>query len=109
MEKALERPSASAPLSGARILVVEDDFLIALELAAVLSDAGAEVVGPSHTVEAALQLAEGETLSAAVLDIRIGKTTVAPVARCLSAHDVPFLFYTGQSRTDPLREEWPDC
>ena len=91
------------------VLVVEDDFIIALELTSVLSDAGAIVVGPSNTVEAALQCAEDERLSAAVLDIRLGDQTVAPVARLLAEHHVPFLFYTGQSKTDPLSIEWPDC
>lgn len=99
----------STLLSGARVLVVEDDFFIAVELAATLSDAGAEVIGPSQTVAAALALAEDESLSAAILDIRLGDDTVAPVARRLAAHHVPFVFYTGQSRSDPLRAEWPDC
>lgn len=99
---------ASSPLDGTRILVVEDDFIIGLELAAVLSDAGAEVVGPSQSVAAAMITAE-EPLSAAILDIRLGDETVAPVARRLAARHVPFLFYTGQSGTDPLRSEWPEC
>lgn len=98
----------SVRLSGARILVVEDDFLIALELTAILSDAGAEVVGPAQTVAAALALAEDEKLSAAILDIRLGADTATPVARRLAAGRVPFIFYTGQSKTDPLRAEWPD-
>jgi DNA-binding response OmpR family regulator len=103
-----EAAPASPRLDGARILVVEDDFLIGLELAAVLSDAGAEVVGPSQSVAAAMMTAE-EPLSAAILDMRLGEETVAPVARLLAARHVPFLFYTGQSETDPLRCEWPEC
>ena len=109
MEPAIDPVFTSAGLSGARVLVVEDDFLIALELAATLSDAGAEVVGPSATVEAALSCAQDETLSAAILDIRLGSETVAPVARLLADHHVPFVFYTGQSKSDPTSAEWPDC
>jgi DNA-binding response OmpR family regulator len=100
---------ASAQLSGARILVVEDDFIIGLELSSILSDAGATVVGPLKTVQEALLSADDEALSAAILDIRLGAETVAPVARLLAAHHVPFVFYTGQSRTDPVQAEWPDC
>jgi DNA-binding NtrC family response regulator len=109
MGAAADPVSPSGRLSGVRVLVVEDDFFIALELATTLSDAGAEVVGPSNTVESALSSAEDETLSAAILDIRLGSETVAPVARLLAKHHVPFLFYTGQSKTDPLSAEWPDC
>lgn len=109
MGAANEIGSKSALLSGARVLVVEDDFFIALELTTILSEAGAEVVGPSQTLAAALTLAEDETLSAAILDIRLGNGTVAPVAHRLADRHVPFFFYTGQSRTDPLQLEWPDC
>src|SRR5262245_1260529 len=94
-------------LDGARVLVVEDDFLISLEIGGVLTDAGAEVVGPSRTLESALGLAEDENVSAAVLDLRIGQNTVAPVARRLAERGVPFLFYTGQAETD-VRADWPD-
>ncbi len=90
------------------MLVVEDDFLIGLELAALLSDAGADVVGPAQTLDLAVALAEDEELAAAVLDLRLGAESVAPVARCLAARGIPFLFYTGQTRTDPLRAEWPN-
>jgi DNA-binding response OmpR family regulator len=105
----IEPSSGSALLGGARVLVVEEDFFIALELVSILSEAGAEVVGPSQTVAAALSLADDEGLSAAILDIRLGNDTVAPVADRLAAHHVPFVFYTGQPTTDPLRAEWPDC
>lgn len=96
-------------LGGARVLVVEDDFLIGLELSAILSDAGAEVVGPLSTVQSALHAAHDGTLSAAILDVRLGNQTVVPVARQLSDQHVPFFFYTGQSKADPLQAEWPDC
>lgn len=96
-------------LGGARVLVVEDDFLIGLELSAILSDAGAEVVGPLSTVQSALHAAHDGTLSAAILDVRLGNQTVVPVARQLSDQHVPFFFYTGQSKADPLQAEWPGC
>jgi DNA-binding response OmpR family regulator len=102
--------STTAPsLDGSRVLVVEDDFLIGLELATILTDAGADVVGPFQTVQSALAEVEDGKLSAAILDIRLGDGTVEPVARRLAEHEVPFLFYTGQSKTDPIQAMWPDC
>jgi DNA-binding response OmpR family regulator len=110
----MEPPSKAAPqcpLNGARVLVVEDDFFIGIELATVLSDAGATVVGPFQTVrsaQSAIASMEDTSISAAILDIRLGAETVAPIARRLSERHVPFMFYTGQSGSDPLRAEWPN-
>jgi DNA-binding response OmpR family regulator len=89
--------------------VVEDDFLILMELESTLTAAGAQVIGPSRSVDDALALAGEQAISAAVLDVRIGRDTVAPVARRLSARRIPFLFYTGQVATDPIWQEWPDA
>src|SRR4051812_39815714 len=100
------RPDGTAALADARILVVEDDFLISLELQSILSDAGAEVVGPARSVEGGLALVS-EKLSAALLDLRLGKTAVTPVAQRLAALGIPFLFYTGQTRDDPTLADWP--
>jgi DNA-binding response OmpR family regulator len=96
-------------LKGARVLLVEDDFLILAELEQVLSEAGAEVAGLCRTVEEALRLAAGNSLSAAILDIMLGQESVAPVARKLDEAGVPFVFYSGQAGTDPIRREWPAC
>jgi DNA-binding response OmpR family regulator len=99
------------PLEGARILVVEDNFFIGIELATILTEAGATVVGPFQTVrsaQSAIASTDDAGISAAVLDLRLGTETVAPVARRLSKRHVPFIFYTGQSGSDPLRAEWPN-
>lgn len=96
-------------LSGARILVVEDEAFIAFDLYATLTDAGAEVIGPSLTLTEAFALAGRENLSAAVLDIRLGRETIGPVARQLAARGIPFLFYSGQVEADSIRVEWPHC
>ena len=89
-------------LSGLRILLVEDDPIIALDIAETLTQAGASVIGPAHRVEAALSLIESEALDVAVLDYRLEAETSLPAAARLAEKKVPFLFYTS-SRGEPER------
>ena len=84
-------------LQGLRILVADDEIIIALDIEATLSEAGAEVVGPFGTLRQTLEAAAIEPLSAAILDIRLGKVNTGPVAEKLVARRIPFLFYSGQS------------
>lgn len=95
-------------LHGARILVAEDEVIIALELKAILCDAGADVVGPMHTVSQALAAASQGDLSAAILDITLGRSSIVPVARVLARRGIPFAFYTGQADVRLVAAEWPD-
>ena len=84
-------------LNGMRVLIVEDEALIALLLEDELNDAGAEVVGPAASVNEALALigTVHGGLSAAVLDINLRGETALPVADLLAALRVPFIFTTG--------------
>lgn len=86
-------------LRGRRILVVEDEALVAMLIETGLRDAGASVVGPANSVDEALSLIEESAqtggLDAAVLDINLKGCTVTPVADRLAAFDVPFVFGTG--------------
>jgi len=83
-----------ASLRGARVLIVEDAVLLAMELETGLSDAGAEVVGPAYELEEALALLN-QPLDAAVLDANLNGHSVTPVAEALAARGVPFVFATG--------------
>lgn len=96
-------------LSGSFVLVVEDEVIIAMELQAALEDAGAHVIWPAHTLDAAIECAAHEEISVAVLDLRLGRQPVGPVARLLAERGIPFVFYSGQPENDPLREDWPDA
>ena len=96
-------------LTGAQLLIVEDDFLLLMDLEEVLMDAGAACVQACRTIEEALLVAEKEEISAAILDVRIGAESIAPVARKLAARGTPFVFYTGQLGNDPMMDEWPGC
>ena len=86
--------------------MVEDDFFILTELESALVDAGAEIAGACQTVKDALPIAEGDSLSAAVLDVQVGAEFVAPVAQQLADRGIPIVFYTGQVGTDRALE-WP--
>lgn len=79
-----------------RALVVEDEFLVSLDIAQMLASAGYEVVGPAGRIDEALRLVEGEDhLSVAVLDVNIAGQRIWPVARELRRRGVPFVFVTG--------------
>jgi DNA-binding NarL/FixJ family response regulator len=99
---------AASPLQGARVLVIEDDALLLMELEAILVNAGAEVIGVCRTVPDGVAAAQQEDIAAAVLDVRIGRDTIAPVARQLASRGTPFVFYTGQVGNDPAIAEWAD-
>ena len=96
-------------LKGARILVVEDEAIIALDLSAMLSRAGAEIVGPVATLAEAQARAAVPDLSAAILDVRLGEDNVWTVARALAERQVPLLFHTGHGSMQGLKSAWPGC
>jgi CheY-like chemotaxis protein len=89
------------PLVDKRILVVEDEALIAIMLAEMLGDLGARVIGPACTVAAGLSLAEAEVLDAAVLDINVGGERVDVIAELLVKRGVPIVFATGYATAPP--------
>lgn len=87
---------AERSLRNRRILVVEDEFMLADELQRELTRAGAVVLGPVPTVEMALGLLAREAdLDGAVLDVNLGGELVYPVADALAGRKVPFVFVTG--------------
>lgn len=99
---------STASLEGCRVLVVEDDYMIAQDMRGSLEKAGAIVVGPVATVGRALQLVDREpALDAAILDVNLGGEKSFPVAEVLEARSVPFLFATGYESGDvPLAWRW---
>ena len=86
---------AAAGLAGRRILVVEDEMLIALSIEETLQGLGCVVVGPVGKLDAALRLAGEEALDAAVLDVTVRGGHVYPVAERLAARGVPFVLASG--------------
>jgi CheY-like chemotaxis protein len=79
-----------------RVLIVEDEMLIAMLVEQMAEDLGYDVVGPAMTVEEALSLIDREAFDCAVLDMNLGDgISSAPVADALRAKGVPFLFASG--------------
>jgi CheY-like chemotaxis protein len=85
----------AADLRGLRVLVVEDEALVALQLEDMLCDLGCAVVGPASRVHQALDLLDGQKVDAAVLDLNVAGELVYPVAEALSSRGLPFIFATG--------------
>jgi two-component sensor histidine kinase len=90
--------SGPADLKGARVLIVEDAVLLALELEMGLSEAGARVIGPAYELEEAMALLD-QPIDAAVLDANLNGRSVTPLAERLAARGVPFVFATGYGET----------
>jgi CheY-like chemotaxis protein len=87
---------ASSPLRDRRILVVEDEYLIAMSLQDALENAGSVVVGPVPSVEKAIKTIELDPhIDAAVVDVNLGGVLAYPVADMLIARKIPFVFTSG--------------
>ena len=94
------------PLSGRRVLLVEDEALVAMLLETILEDMGCVPVGPAGTVEEGLAMvADPAPLDAALLDVNLAGHQVFPIAEALKARGVPFVFSTGYGESG-LPDEW---
>jgi len=92
----------NAVLSGSRVLVVEDDYLLAEDLCRNLRENGATVLGPAPTAHYAYNLLLGRRgVDGAVLDVRLHGSTVFELAQRLRELNIPMLFTTGHDRDIP--------
>ena len=90
-------------LAGLRILVVEDEFLVAMLVEEMLQDLHCEIVGPISTLEEALATVRQNHLDGALLDANLNGKNSSPVADELMGHEVPFVLVTGYGghKADP--------
>lgn len=95
--------TGKGPLEGKRLLVVEDEFLIARELAQFLEDQGAALAAMTGQLEAAQ-----EPLDGAVVDVQLGAEQSYPLIDRLRARGVPLIILTGYNQTT-LREDLTGC
>jgi CheY-like chemotaxis protein len=94
-------------LAGRRVLLVEDEYLLAKWMTDEFGRLGIETVGPVKSVERALEIAHGEHLDGAVLDIEVSGDLVFPVADALRVRGVPFVFTSGYDR-QAIPEQYRD-
>ena len=85
-------------MAGTRVLVVEDESLLAETLCDLMQDAGCEPVGPAATVAEALRLIEQGGIDVALLDIRLRRETSFPVAHTLRQRGIPWVFLTSYAQ-----------
>ena len=95
----------SQTFAGRRVLVVEDEALVAMLLETILEDMGCMAVGPAATVDEGLRMAADEAVDAALLDVNVAGRQVFPVAQALKDRGVPFVFSTGYGEGG-LPDEW---
>jgi DNA-binding NtrC family response regulator len=89
---------AKKPLKDRTVLVVEDNSEIAFELASILEEAGAVVVGPVASVQSAYDRMADQAIETALLDVTLrNNETAFPLADALAAQHIPFVFISGQS------------
>lgn len=88
-------PTPPVPLAGKRVLILEDEALIALTLMDAVRELGCSVIGPASNVGAALELVRQNPPELAILDVNLAGIGSAPVAEALHARHVPFVYCTG--------------
>ncbi len=93
-------------LHGKRILVVEDEPLIALDLEAAILEWQGVVVGPAQSLADAIRLASTEPLHGAILDLRLRNEPATDVIHCLLQRGIPCVVHTGQADAS-LAKIWP--
>ncbi|MDH4744122.1 response regulator [Sphingomonas sp. CBMAI 2297] len=90
--------AAAASIAGKRFAIIEDEPLVALELGAILADAGVEVIGPAATAEHARAIIAEGRIDGALLDGNLQGASVEAIAAALDARGVPFAFVSGYGR-----------
>ncbi|TPW26135.1 response regulator [Pararhizobium mangrovi] len=91
------------------LLLVEDEFFVALDLQDMAEEAGFSVDGPYATVSEALTVAADRHVCCAILDVRLLDGEVGPLADMLYANDVPIVFHSGHVDNAELEKRYPEA
>lgn len=95
-------------LNGVRVLIVEDEPLIAMELAQIIEDAGGIIIGSARTQTDAIALAQNTDFDMALLDVRVRDGTTFELAAILFDKQTPFVFCTGDSEQRDEFRDWAE-
>ena len=95
-------------LHGRRVLIVEDETLVAMELADIVEASRGEVIGPFRTNRDALAALGRTRIDAAILDLNLADGDATPTAERLVATRVPILICTAGTFPRAMRTRWPD-
>jgi CheY-like chemotaxis protein len=82
-------------LKGRRILILEEQPSIGMRLVTILREAGCRIAGPAEDICEALNLIDGDTIDAAILDVKIAGSSTLPVAQELARRNIPYVFTSG--------------
>lgn len=105
-----ETRDAAPAIDGLRVLLVEDEPLVALDIELALEDSGALVHGPAPSVAIAHSLLDDDwPIDVAILDVNLQDSEVYPVAERLHRAGVPIVFHTGHASRSDLMHRFPGC
>ena len=90
-----DQPNRTKPLNGLRLLVVEDQFFVAMEVNDLISSLGAEVIGPYALLNQALDAVQRQAVDGGVLDVKLDSEKSYPIADILMDSGRPILLVTG--------------
>jgi DNA-binding response OmpR family regulator len=92
-----------------RILVAEDEFIVAFDLCDTVKEAGFEVEGPHSEISTAMLAVQKSRPDLAILDVRLEDGDSFKLAEALMAEDVPVIFHSGQFSPDEVRRRFPSA
>lgn len=90
-----------------KILVAEDEFIIAFDLCDTVEEAGFEVEGPHSDISSAMLAFQKDKPDLAILDVQLGDGNVFPLAQKLMEEDIPVIFHSGQFSSEEVEERFP--
>lgn len=92
-----------------RILVAEDELIIAFDLCDTVKEAGFEVEGPHAGISSAMLAFQKEKPDLAILDIQLDDGVVFPLAKKLSDENIPIIFHSGRHSREEVEEKFPSA
>lgn len=95
----MPHPESPGPLTGRRVLVIEDEYFLADDIVRALTSLGARIIGPYGDLDEATDIVDRDVaIDAAIVDINLKNKMAFPLARVLRSRKVPFVFTSGYDR-----------